>query len=81
MRFKQLEGLLNEVTQVNLLSLGVVDPVSDVSVAVFEEVEHGQDLAVVGHKGFANSVRAGNESLQDLEGDGNDFMVAGVKGG
>ena len=62
------------------LSLAVVDLVAQVLVLDFEEVEDGEDLSVVGHEGLANGVRAGDEGLQDLQGDGDDLWVSGVQG-
>ena len=63
------------------LSLAVVDLVAEVLVLDLEEVEDREDLSVVGHEGLANGVRAGDEGLQDLEADGDDFWVSGVQGG
>jgi len=66
---KHLQGLLDQVAQIQTLSLAVVDLVADVGVALLEQVHHRQDLSVVGHQGLADSVRAGHERLQDLQGD------------
>jgi hypothetical protein len=79
--FEHFKSVLNEVTHVKSLSLGVVDLVAEVRIALLEKVHHGQDLSVVWHKGFADSVTAGNESLQNLQGDCDDLWVAGVKRG
>ena len=62
------------------LSLAVVDLVAQVLVLDSEEVEDGEDLSVVGHEGLADGVGAGDEGLQDLQGDGDDFWVSGVQG-
>ena len=62
------------------LSLAVVDLVAQVLVLDFEEVEDREDLSVVGHESLANGVRASDECLQDLQGDGDDFWVSGVQG-
>lgn len=78
---ESLESLLNKVTQVVSLSLSVVDFVSQVLVASLKEIHNWEDLSVVWHKSLSNSVRAHNKRLQDLEGDGNDFWVAGVQSG
>ncbi len=43
---EQLEGLLDQLPDVQLLPLGVLDLVPDVGVAVFEQVEYWQDLPV-----------------------------------
>ena len=45
-----------------------------------EEVEDGQDLAVVGHQGLTDGIGASDEGLQDLESDSNDFSITGVEG-
>jgi len=37
---KHLEGLLDQVAKVQTLSLAVVDLVSDVGVALFEQIHH-----------------------------------------
>ena len=78
---EELESLLNEVTEVASLSLGVVDLVSQVEVLRFEKIHHWQDLSVVGHESLANGVRAGHQSLQDLQSDCDDFWVTRVKCG
>lgn len=80
MNLEHLEGLLDQVTKVGSLSLGVVDLVAEVLVLDLEEVEHGQDLTVVGYEGLTDGVTAGNEGLQDLEGNRDDFGVTGVQG-
>jgi len=72
---------LDQITQVESFSLAVVDIVTDVSVALLEEVHNWQDLSLVGHKSFTNSVRAGHERLQNFESDSDDFTVTGVQGG
>lgn len=77
---KHLQGLLDQVTKVGCLSLRVVNLVADVSVADLEQVEDGEDLAVVGHEGLTDGVRAGHEGLQDLQGDRDDLNVTGVQG-
>ena len=79
-RFKQLEGLLDKVTQVLAFSLRVINHVSNVLVAHLEQVHHWEDLSVVWHESLTNGLRADNESLQDLEGNGKDFWVTSVQG-
>jgi hypothetical protein len=54
--FEHLKSLLNKVTQVGCLSLRVVNLVTDVSVADLEQVEDGEDLAIVGYEGLTNGV-------------------------
>ena len=76
---EKLERLNDEVAQVRALALGVVDFVALVPVLGLEEVEHGENLAVVGHEGLADGVTAPDEGLQDLQGRSNDFFVARVQ--
>jgi len=78
---KHFKRVLNQVAHVKSLSLGVVNLVAEVGVALLEEIHHGQNLSVVWHEGFADGVTAGHEGLQNLQGDGDDLRVAGVKGG
>ena len=54
--FEHFKGRLNQVSQVQTLTLGVVNLVPQVVVANFEEVEHWQDLTVVGHQSLSDSV-------------------------
>ena len=79
MHLEQLEGLLNEVSQIHSLSLTVIDLVSDVGVLDLEEVHDWQNLPVVRHEGLADGLGAGNESLQDFQSDGDDVNVSGVQ--
>ncbi len=81
MGFEHLEGLLDQVAQVQTLPLAVVDLVTNVGVALLEKVHHGQNLSVVGNQGLSDGVGASHECLQNLEGNGDDFTVAGVQGG
>jgi len=60
---EKLKCLLDQVTNVEPLTLRVVNLVAQVVVDLLEHVHHGQDLAVVGHKGLANGVGAGHQSL------------------
>ena len=50
---QQLQGLSNQVTQVESLPLVVLYLVGDVDIIVAEDIEDRQDLSVVGHKGLA----------------------------
>ena len=80
MDLEHLECLLDEVSEVCGLALGVVDLVAEVLVLDLEEVHHGENLSVVGDKSLTNGVRAGHESLENLKSDGNDIGVSGVEG-
>jgi hypothetical protein len=64
-----------------LLSLTVIYLIAGANVAVFVEVEDGQDLSVVRHEGFADHLAALHELLEDLQDDGDDLSVPGVEGG
>ena len=78
---EHLEGLLDQVAQVQTLPLAVVDLVTDVGVALLEKVHHGQNLSVIGDQGLSDGVGASYECLQDFEGDGDDFTVTSVQSG
>ena len=78
---EHLEGGLDEVAKVHLLPLAVHNGVADVLVALLEQVEDGQDLAVVGNQRLTNGLGAEDERLEDLEGDHDDLRVAGVQSG
>ena len=78
---KEFEGLLDQVAEIESLALAVVNLVAEVGVVLLEEVHHWKNLAVVGDEGLTDGVGASDESLQDLEGDGNNFTVAGVESG
>lgn len=49
MGLEHLQGVLDQVAQVEALALRVVDLVSEVGVALFEQVHNGKNLSVVGH--------------------------------
>ena len=67
MHLEHLECRLNQVTEVCGLPLAVVDFVTQVVVFDFEQVQHRQDLAIVGDKCLSDSVRARYKCLQYLE--------------
>jgi hypothetical protein len=69
MNFEELECLLNQVSQVLALSLAVVDLVTEIVVADLEEIEDRKDLSVVGNESLSDGVGAGDEGLQNLQGD------------
>ena len=70
----------DQVAEVGGLALLVVDLVTEVVVLCLEQVHDGQDLAVVGHEGLTDGVRAKYELLQDVEGSCNDLVVTSVQG-
>lgn len=57
-RLEKLEGLLDQVAQVERLPLRIIYLISQVLVLRFVEVKHGEDLPVVGHESLTDSVRA-----------------------
>ena len=81
MGLEKLKGRLDQIAEVGTFALRVVDLVAKVCVGGLKQVHHRQDLSVVGHKSFTNSVRAGHERLQNFESDSDDFTVTGVQGG
>ena len=80
MELEKLQRLHDQVTEVLALSLRVVDLVAAVDVAGLEQVEDGQDLAVVRHKSLADGVRAHDKCLQHVQSCRNDFGVTSVQG-
>jgi len=78
--FKQLKGLLNEITKVVSFSLRVINLVAHVQVLGFEEVHDWKNLSVVWHKSFSNCITACNKSLQDFKGNSNNLGVTSVQG-
>ena len=81
MHFEELESRLDEVTEVDSLSLAVVDFVAKIHVSRLEQVHDRQDLSVVGHKSLTDRIRARHERLQDLESDSDDVAVTSVQSG
>jgi len=78
---EHLEGLLDQVTQDELLALRVLDLVSNVHIVLLEQVHDWEDLTVVWDESLTDGVGASNQDLQDLEGDGDDLWVTGVQRG
>ena len=79
--FEQLKGRLDQVAQVGSLALRVINLVTQVGIGGLKQVHDWQDLSVVGHECLTNGIGAGDECLQDLQGDGDDLGVTGVEGG
>lgn len=52
--FEQFQGFGDEITQVEALSLTVLDVISDVDITIAEQVEDWEDLTVVWNKCLAN---------------------------
>jgi len=72
---KDLERLLDEVSNVFPLLLAVVDTISGVQVLVLEDVHDGEDLAVVWDERLAHEVGGDHQVLQDLEGGAQHLVV------
>ena len=49
---QQLQGLSDQITQVEPLPLVVLYLIRDVDIIVAEDIEDRQDLSIVGHKGL-----------------------------
>ncbi len=79
MHFEHLESLYDEITQVRGLALRVVNLIALVQVLGLEEVEDGQDLAVVRHEGLTDGIAALDKLLENVECACDDFVVTGVK--
>ena len=77
---EELESLDNQVAKVLSLALTVVDSITLVQVLGLEKVHDGENLTVVWHEGLADGVAARDESLEDVEGRRDDFLVARVEG-
>ena len=56
MRLKGLESLLDQVTEIQLLALGIVDFVAHIHVLGLVEVHDGESLAVVGDEGLSDGL-------------------------
>ena len=57
MPLHQLKCLLHHITDIVIVSLGVVNAVAEVLVPVPEQVHDGEDLAIVGDEGLGYSIR------------------------
>lgn len=79
MHFEQLEGLLNQISEVISFPLAVINFITQVGVFGLEQVHDWQDLSIVRHKGFSDGVGASNKSLQDFQSDTNNFWVSSVQ--
>ena len=79
MLFKYFEGVLNKVAQVIAFPLVVFDLISQVNILCLHQVQHWENLTVVRYQGFSDGVRAGDESLEDLEGDAHNLDVTCVQ--
>ena len=55
---KKFERLLDQVTEVECLPLSIIDLISKILVLRFVQVQHWEDLPVVGHEGLTDRVGA-----------------------
>mmetsp|Transcript_122732 Transcript_122732/g.382099 ORF Transcript_122732/g.382099 Transcript_122732/m.382099 type:complete len:275 (-) Transcript_122732:208-1032(-) len=78
-RLEHFQSLLDEVTEVLALSLGVVHLVTEVLVLRLEYVENWEDLPVVGHQCLANHLATEHESLQDFQHRCHDLRISCVQ--
>lgn len=76
---QQLQSLHDEVSQVQSLPLAVLDLVPDACVVISENVEDGQDLAIVGHQCFSNHFSGEDKLLDDFEHCCNDLRITGIE--
>ena len=56
MLLHELKSLLNQVTNIVCILLRVVDSVTDVQVAVPQQIHNWQYLAIVGHQSLSNGI-------------------------
>lgn len=54
--FEQFKSLCDEIAKVESLSLTVLYVISDVGIAISEEVEYGEDLTVIWYQGLTNHI-------------------------
>ena len=78
-RFKQLEGLHDQVAQILGFALTVIDCIALVQVFGLVEVHDRQNLTIVGHQGLANRVTGRNKRLQDVQSCRDNLMVTSVQ--
>mmetsp|Transcript_25065 Transcript_25065/g.60792 ORF Transcript_25065/g.60792 Transcript_25065/m.60792 type:complete len:228 (+) Transcript_25065:223-906(+) len=79
MDFKNLKGLLNQISQVLALSLGVVDRISNVDVPTLEDVEHRKDLPIIRNQCLSDHFARQYQHLTDLQSGGNHIRVTCVQ--
>jgi len=72
---------LYQVSQVELLSLIVVNLVTYILVAVLVDVEDWEELSIVGDQGLSDHLSTDNKLLDDLQSDLDDIGVSGIKSG
>jgi len=75
---ERFKCLLDKITQVQLLPLRVVDPISHVFVLLLVKVHDWKNLPVVGHQGLTDGVRALDEGLENFQCNLNDLGITRV---
>lgn len=79
MHLEQFQGLLNQITKIVSFSLTVVNFVTQVGIPRLEQVHDGQDLSIVWHECLTDGIGAGDECLQNFQGDGDDLWITRVQ--
>lgn len=80
MRLKDLQGLLDQVTQNAALSLRVLNFVTDADTTLLKEIQHWQNLPVVRDHCSAHSIWTSYQHLQDFQSNLNNLRVTSVQG-
>ena len=75
MSFHQLERFLDQVAHIVVVFLAVIDAIAQILVPMAQQVHHGQDLAIVRHKGLSDGIGRLDQQL-DLFQRLDDYLVA-----
>lgn len=79
--FEQFEGFGDEISQIEPLALVVLYLVASVAVAVAEDVEDRQNLAVVGHQCLAYHIPRKHQLLDHFQHGGDYLGISGIESG
>ena len=79
MTLEKLQSLLDEIADVHALTLAVRNCVANVDVLALENVEDGENLAVVGHQCLADELTGHYKLLQHFERDSDDRWISRVE--
>ena len=77
--FQSFKRLLYEVSKVDLATLCKIYLVTHVLVLVLEDVQHRQDLPVVRNHRLTNRLCAHDQSLDDLQGNGDNVRITRIQ--
>ena len=77
--FEQFQGLLDQISKIVSFPLTIIDLVSQVVVSSFEQIHDWEDLSVVWHESFTNGFGTGHKSLQNFQGNRDNFWVSSVQ--